>query len=69
MLKKAAAAAKNIGTGLLNKVKSAITAVLKKVKAILSKIAALGKKMFGSLMKFLGLQISFTSNIPGEISL
>ena len=69
MLKKAAAAAKNIGTSLLNKVKQAIVAVMKKVKAILSKIAALGKKMFGSLMKFLGLQISFASNIPGDVSL
>jgi len=44
-------------------------AVIKKVGAMLKKIASLGRKMFGALMKFLGLDIMFANNIPGEVSL
>lgn len=69
MLKRAAARAKDIGAGLVNKVKNAIKAVMAKVVKVLKKIASLGKKMFASLMKFLGLEISFTTNIVGEVSL
>ena len=69
MLKRAATRAKDIGAGLINKVKNAIKAVMAKVVKVLKKIASLGKKMFPSLMKFLGLEISFTTNIVGEVSL
>ena len=69
MLRKAGRAAKNIGKDMIAKVGNVIKVVLKKVLAILKKIASLGKKMFSSLMKFLGLEIGFTSNIIGEVSL
>jgi hypothetical protein len=69
MLKRAASKAKSIGKVLIDKVNNAIKAVIKKVSGILKKIASLGKKMFSSLMKFLGLDIAFASNIPGEVTL
>ena len=69
MLKRAASKAKSIGKGLIDKVNNAIKVVIKKVSGILKKIASLGKKMFSSLMKFLGLDIAFASNIPGEVTL
>ena len=69
MLRRASKAAKNVGKDLLNKVGNAIKIVLKKVIGILKKIATLGKKMFSSLMKFLGLEIMTTTNIVGEVSL
>jgi len=69
MLKKAASRAREIGSALMAKVKSAVMAVIKKVGAMLKKIASLGRKMFGALMKFLGLDIMFANNIPGEVSL
>ena len=69
MLKKAAGRAREIGSALMSKVKNAVMAVIKKVGAMLKKIASLGRKMFGALMKFLGLDILFANNIPGEVSL
>ena len=69
MIKGAVSKAKSFGKALLDKVKNAIKVIIQKVGAILKKIASLGKKMFSSLMKFLGLDIMFANNIPAEVSL
>ena len=59
--------AKSLGASAVNKFKAAMKRVWSRVKATLSKIAKMGKQMFASLMNFLGLEISNTRNIPGEI--
>jgi hypothetical protein len=53
----------------VNKVKSAVTKVLAKITAVFKKIAKMGKKMFASLMKFLGVDVKSATGIPGSISL
>jgi hypothetical protein len=69
MLKKAGDWAKDKGQAFVNKVKAAVGKVLAKMKAILTKIAKMGKKMFASLMKFFGVEVSSATGIPGNISL
>ena len=69
MLKKAGDWAKNKGQAFVNKVKGAVTKVLAKITAVFKKIAKMGKKMFASLMKFLGVDVSSATGIPGNISL
>ena len=69
MLKKAGDWAKDKGTAFVSKVKSAITAVLKKMSAVFKKIAKMGQAMFASLMRFLGVEIKTAVGIPMEITL
>ena len=69
MLKKAGDWAKDKGQAFVNKVKSAVKNVLSKITAVFKKIAKMGKKMFASLMKFMGVEIRSASGIPGSISL
>ena len=69
MLKKAGDWAKSKGQAFVNKVKSAVTKVLAKITAVFKKIAKMGKKMFASLMKFLGVDVKSATGIPGSISL
>tara|TARA_Y100000389_G_C17394578_1_gene481815 strand:- start:642 stop:1358 length:717 start_codon:yes stop_codon:yes gene_type:complete len=69
MLKKAGDWARDKGTAFVNKVKSAVKNVLAKVTAVFKKIAKMGKKMFASLMNFLGVDIKTATGIPGSISL
>ena len=69
MLKKAGDWAKDKGKAFVNKVKSAVANVLAKISAVFKKIAKMGKKMFASLMKFMGVEIQSAIGIPMEISL
>ena len=69
MLKKAGDWARDKGTAFVNKVKSAVSKVIAKIGAVFKKIAKMGKKMFASLMKFMGVEIRSASGIPGSISL
>ena len=69
MLKRARGAAVNLGRNIVDKVKNAIKVIIQKISATLKKIANLGRNMFSSLLKFLGLDILFASGIPGEVSL
>ena len=69
MLKNASDWAKDKGAAFVNKVKAAVKNVLSKVTAVLKKIAKMGKKMFASLMKFLGVDVKSAIGIPGNISL
>lgn len=69
MLKKAGDWAKGKGQAFVNKVKSAVKNVLAKITAVFKKIAKMGKKMFASLMKFMGVEIKSATGIPGSISL
>ena len=66
-VKSAGKYAKTLGASAVNKFKSAMKRVWARVKATLNKIAKMGKRMFASLMKFLGLEIAGTRNIPGGI--
>jgi|TARA_R110002096_G_scaffold58135_1_gene146723 hypothetical protein len=69
MLKKAGDWAKDKGKAFVNKVKAAVANVLAKISAVFKKIAKMGKKMFASLMKFMGVEIQSAIGIPMEISL
>ena len=69
MLKQAGDLAKDKGNAFVNKVKAAVANVLAKISAVLKKIAKMGKKMFASLMKFMGVEIQSAIGIPMEISL
>jgi hypothetical protein len=69
MLKQAGDWAKDKGNAFVNKVKAAVANVLAKISAVLKKIAKMGKKMFASLMKFMGVEIQSAIGIPMEISL
>ena len=69
MLKKAGDWAKDKGKAFVNKVKSAVANVLAKISAVFKKIAKMGKKMFASLMKFMGVEIQSAIGIPMVISL
>ena len=69
MLKKAGDWAKDNGKAFVNKVKAAVANVLAKIGAVFKKIAKMGKKMFASLMKFMGVEIQSAIGVPVEISL
>ena len=69
MLKKAGDWAKDKGKAFVNKVKAAVANVLAKISAVFKKIAKMGKKMFASLMKFMGVEIQSAIGIPMVISL
>jgi hypothetical protein len=69
MLKKAGDWAKGKGKAFVNKVKAAVANVLAKISAVFKKIAKMGKKMFASLMKFMGVEIQSAIGIPMVISL
>ena len=69
MLKKAGDWAKDKGKAFVNKVKAAVANVLAKISAVFKKIAKMGKKMFASLMKFMGVEIQSAIGIPIVISL
>lgn len=69
MLKRAGSWARRAGSALMNKLSVAIKSIVAKIQKALKKIANLGKRMFSSLLRFLGLEISDARGIPGDISL
>ena len=68
-LRKVGTAAKDMGAGAVNKLKSALTRAWRKVKATFVKIKKLGKRMFSALMNFFGIDIASARGIPGEVNL
>ena len=43
--------------------------VMQSITKALNKIASMGKRMFESLMNFLGLEVSHVNNVPVNVSL
>ena len=60
---------RRLGGAIASKVKSAIKNIITRVSKTLRKIASLGRQMFASLMKFLGVEIQSANGIVSEISL
>lgn len=69
ILRKAGTWARNVSSKAIAAVKKAIAAITQQVSRMLQKIVKMGKRMFSALLKFLGLEISYTNNVPGEVSL
>jgi hypothetical protein len=69
MIKRAGNWAKDLGPKVWKKFQNMIKKVMQSITKALNKIASMGKKMFESLMNFLGLQVSHVNNVPVNVSL
>lgn len=69
MIRRAGAYVKNTSTRAKKALKTAVNKIVSKLKKALAVIVKKGKNMMAALMKFLGVQISMASGIPGEVSL
>ena len=69
MLRKVGGDLKRLGKNAVSKFKNILTNIMAGVKKALKVIQAAGKNLFSKLLNFLGIDISYVSGVPGEVSL
>lgn len=69
MLRKLGSSVRHLGKKAVDFLSRVVYNIMENVKKVFKKIMSSGSQMFANLLKFLGLEISGVSGVPGEVSL